>query len=1144
MGLTEQQVSFKFVGGVETKMDSKAVPAIRLLGLENGVFHRASSIKKRNGYELLAKAVDGSASVYSGAKRLATRDNELLLFTDNRCYSRQSADVDQWIDAGALIAPTGYDRPAVHTGTAQTTPDHATNGGVTAYAWEDSLGGVYWTTVDATSGRVYRAPTLANASGQRPRCVPVGDVIHIYYAVPTQFQICVIIVNPTTPSAAVSELIIIEDLNATNPAYDACSTPRDGSPAVIAWTENAPSSIRVAYVTAGGVLGSPSSGYPSATRFLDAGFIGTTSPIGLAFSYVDGTDNDRIGVAFFDNGGGGGMIQRLSGGTATVPIGGTTGSGTPLYTGAVSITRCTITAVGTTFWCVYEESAAQSSQRYCVAVDITTAGIGTTRTIRSLGLASRAFAVGDTDTYAVFVHDTTYFNTYMTLRLSDFAPAGRHLPGSAHGAPRSHVPTVYVDANSVATCALMYKSRLESADNDKFTETAIRRVVMDFDTEDSHQAVQFGAGLYLAAACPQHYDGYKWTEQGFNVGPEYVPYVVAAGGSMTVVSTYEYKVWYEWTDKQGEIHRGPESVGISVATGGADTQVTLALPMLRVTRKDNVRVCVARSLPGDTSRLWRVTSLDPTTLAAANGYVANDTTIDSVSFVDRMSDVNLQLQEQIYTVGGILSNDPAPLGSNVAVGRNRLFFTDAQDGSIVRFSQQRAFGFGLEVAPELQLDIDPRGGDITALHEMDDVVYAFKAGSIFAFNGDGPYADGGNTNGGLVGGFSPAQLITTDVGCTDPSSIVLTPQGLMFKSAKGIMLISRSREVTYVGSPVEAYNNQNVRRATVMPDRTAVLFLTDSGSSLYFDYLFQQWSTFTNHEGYDAAVVNGTYHYLRTNDTVFRETIGSYADGAARITLRLETAWLHLHEHLQGFQRFWNMLLLGTYQSPHQLAVQHRLNYDESWSAPYYLDATGDTDTAGWILDTTPATGSIILAADGRTAVTLESKRIGTSGNVTVVQIVKDVGPPVLLVDTPTLVQVREHNDAWSDIVAALNTSAYVTVASTPVFDPAYPDTATDDDQQSITLTGGADDEIFGSDPILGTAYGDGDFGEGDFGGTGPDTYWWRYGIHEQGSSVQFRFEDFEKAGLAGASFELTEMTIVGGIDKPDMRPFAGSRST
>jgi hypothetical protein len=83
---------------------------------------------------------------------------------------------------------------------------------------------------------------------------------------------------------------------------------------------------------------------------------------------------------------------------------------------------------------------------------------------------------------------------------------------------------------------------------------------MDFVSEDTHQTAQVGRGFYLAAACPQHYAGRKWTEQGFNMGPELITDVKAAGGSMTVSSTYEYIVWYEWTDDLGEVHRGPTSV--------------------------------------------------------------------------------------------------------------------------------------------------------------------------------------------------------------------------------------------------------------------------------------------------------------------------------------------------------------------------------------------------------------------------------------------------------------------------------------------------------------------------------------------------------------------------------------------------------
>jgi hypothetical protein len=1041
MALQEQHVAFKFAGGIETKMDSKAVPPVRLLTLENGVFHRASSIKKRNGYSLTSRAIDGSVSLIEGARRLASRDDELLLFTLTECYSKQSG-ADQWTDAGALIAPTGYDRAAVHTGTAQTMPDRATSNGVAAYAWEDSLGGVWWTVTDATNDSVYRVPTQANASGERPRCVAAGESLLIFYAVPTQRQICCIVVNTSTPTAAVSETIVATDLDTTNPEYDAVPTTRDGTPALLTWHEFGTTNIRVSYVTAAGVLGSPGLGYPSAGRI--SSYLLAASPIACAYYYSDGANADRIlvsAVADHDNNGVyNGFVFNLNAGTTAIPIASTVSESDVAYTAPVDVDRIALTVADGSAWAVFEEYAAATSNHFCVVNSVVIGGAaGTATTIRSLCLAAGAFTIED-DAFAVFVHDTTYFNTYLTLRLSDFAPAGRHLPGSACGPTQPHLPSVYVDDN-IATLTVPYKTRLASENNDKFGESGLRTITMDFESEDTHQTVQFGRGIYLAAACPQHYAGRKWTEQGFHVGPELIAAPTqGTAGSLTQTSTYLYKFWYEWTDDLGEIHRGPESVGTSVTLTGANDDLTFAIPTLRVTRKSNVRICVARSLPGDTSTLYRVSSLDPTTSGAVNGYITNSTTVDTVTWVDRMSDANAALEEQIYTVGGILSNDPVPLGSHVATGKNRLFFTDAQAGNVVRFSKRIATGFGAELAPELMHDVDPLGGSITALATMDDVVFVFKAGAIFAFNGDGPFENGESSSGGIVGGFSATQLITSDVGCSDPSSIVLTPLGLMFKSTKGIRLLTRAREVMPVGDPVESYNSQVVRRATVMPDRTAVLFLTDDGSSLYFDYQFGQWSTFTNHEGLDAVVVNNTYHYLRTNDIVYQETPGEHADGSARITMRLETAWLHMLEHLQGFQRFWKLLLLGTWSSAHQLAVSHRMSYDEAWSEPYYLDATGEESDTGWIT--------------------------GDSAN--------------------------------------------------PI----------------------------GEDPITGTVYGEGDYGEGPYGGEGPDVYQWRYGIHEAGQAVQFRFEDFEKAGLAGASFELTEMTIVGGVMKPDIRPFSGARST
>lgn len=1027
MGLQEAERAFKFAGGIETKADPKAVPATKLLALENGVFTKAISIKKRNGYEALSQNIDGATEI-TGGRRLGARDRELLQFTLDRCYSRHSGTADEWSDMGVAISAVGNDRPAVQTSSQQTNPDHATSNGTTVYAWEDSRGGVWWTVVDAVTGAQRRAPAQADANGQRPRCVAVGDVLHIYYAVPTQRRIMAIVVNPDNPSVAVTPVITVDDINQTNPVYDACATLRTGTPALMVWAEHGTTNYRLGYVDASGALGSPVTGHPATVTV--AAKLGATSPIACAM--VPDATGDALVAAIHDD------PAVTDAGRLWIFDPAFTGSAThDLYAAPAAVTRIALSVsyAGVAF-AAFEETAAEPSQRFTVVNSFTPGtGVGTERTLRSVGLASRAFQASSDEAFAVFVHDTTYFNVYLTFRLSDFAPASRTLPGEAAGAPtRSHLSSVHV-VDNVASVTLPAKVRLESAANDKFGETATRKITLDFDNDDSKQNVQIGMGLYMAGACLLHYDGRAWTEQGFHVGPELMDFTLLGSGSLTPSSTYEYVVWYEWTDALGEIHRGPTSVPLEVVTGAGDDEVELQVPTLRVTQKTNVRICVARSLPGDASRLFRVTSLDPTTSGAtANGYLANDTTVDFLVWVDRMSDDDLQKQEPLYTNGGILPNDPVPLGAIVCGGKNRLFFADSSNGNIVRFSQRIATGYGLEVAPELKLDVDPYGGDITALAVMDQKVYVFKRAAIFRFAGDGPLENGSTA----TTGFTGTDRVSADIGCVDPSSIVDTTLGLVFRSAKGIYLLGRDESLTYIGAAVEAYNGQTVRRATVLPDRSQILFLTDSGKSLLFDYLFAQWSTFTNHEGLDSIVVDGSYHYLKSDDRVLRETPDEHSDAGVRITLRFETAWLHLLEHLQGFQRFWNLLLLGTRSSPHQLGISYQLDYKDSWSEPYWLDATGDTSSVGWLTGDNCAT--------------------------------------------------------------------------------------------------------IGEDPIDGTGYGDGPFGDGPYGGEADDIYQWRFGIHENGQAVRFRFEDYEKAGLSGASFELTEMTIVGGVIAGSTRPFSGAR--
>ena len=59
-----------------------------------------------------------------------------------------------------------------------------------------------------------------------------------------------------------------------------------------------------------------------------------------------------------------------------------------------------------------------------------------------------------------------------------------HLPGGAVGPSQKHLPSAYVTDN-VVKIATAYKTRLESENSDKFTESGVRIITMDFDSEDS-----------------------------------------------------------------------------------------------------------------------------------------------------------------------------------------------------------------------------------------------------------------------------------------------------------------------------------------------------------------------------------------------------------------------------------------------------------------------------------------------------------------------------------------------------------------------------------------------------------------------------------------------------------------------------------
>lgn len=952
MPLRPQPLPLQFAAGVQTKQDSKQVPATSLLTLENATFIKQSTLAKRNGYSALSKRLDGSSSEYASAVGMGSLRDELLVFADERCYSYRPSS-ERWIDTGEVLSTVASEEPLARTGTDQDMPDHATNNGVTVVAWQDSRGGVRLSVVEASSGRILLADTSLDTAGVHPVCVPCGEVLHVYWR-DSSGRIWVAVVNPSSPTSTPTPQILVDNLSIANPRFDAC----DGGPlypaikpSVIAWADAA-GGFRVGYVHPSGVIGSPITGLPTSANWADT----TSGPVAVA---VDRHASASIAViaAGTDI-----TVRWISPSSLVTSLGSVTAAA------AVTATRLTLEiADDATAWWACETAGSSVDQNTVRSgqVSLTTA-VTAARTLHGHRLASRAFFDGD-NVYAIVGHEVFYFPYLALVRLSGTTFGTQSFyrsyvgqwPGSGANTQIASVHSVSPDASGLSrqhACTITYRLQAESSDGNVFTETGIKLLTLDMDADLAYQSQEIGRGLYLASSCPQHYDSLRWAEAGFHTAPDTASGTItptqSGSGVLPDATVFLYRIIYEEIDAQGELHRSAPCAPIEVLTVGATRKITIPIPTYRLTAKQHVRIGVFRSLANsegtiDTIEFFRCSSLDPSA-SGANGYVANDPTVDTIAFIDNMADSVLETQEPLYTNGGILADDPSPMrGDVIAGGKNRLFWTDPSDENVIRYSQERADETSAEMPVALKLRADPIGGAIVALGVMDSAVYVFCETAIHGFGGPGPLAapDASSAS------FSTVDLVTGDCGCVSANSICQSPVGITFQSEKGIRLLSRERSIIDIGAAVYGYRDQTITKATLLPGRSQILFLTSSGLSLLWDYTelqagrgTGQWSTFTNHEGLDARVVAGSYYYLRTDGRVFKETIGSYRDDNSHIVMKIETAWIKLAGYLQGWQRILWAYFLGEWKSSHTLQVRYRLDYNAGYSAPIPLDVDTNID--------------------------------------------------------------------------------------------------------------------------------------------------------------------------------------------------------
>lgn len=903
MALQKQNIPISFARGINTKVDNQQVEVGSFTLLENVVFDTVSKMQKRNGYESINRTLTTGEKIVD-SKVVTTFENELCLINPTKFYS-QSSSVNRWVEKGNISNVVSESDAITRNNREQSNIDCLSIENINVFVYQDSTG-VRVSVRDRITNNFILADALVDASGELPRVANIQNDVFLFYQVSGDLKYRKFgILDPASLGSATA---VVSDLNTTNKKFEVTSA---SDRVIFAYNSSDSGGV----LKLGSVDGSETvSSITTVTGEVPSGALAIScdSNSRVLISYYDGSDV-KVNIRSFL------LTAELLAPTSIETI-----------SNVVNVDI--IESSTSNYQIIYEISATNTYDHFIKKNSLTLAGsVGTPSVLkRSVGLASKQFIFNDT-IYMLVVHQSTLQSSYFLINSSGelTTKISPSLGGdliNANGVP--HVATISSDTFLIAT---QVKGRVVT-DTGKFDSLlGVNSTEIDFDVDDPYQNKTQGQTLHIASGIVKMYDGKEVVEHGFHIFPENVELDSSptTGGALED-GTYLYSAVYVWTDNKGNIHQSAPSTGLSVTLSGATStqKPVIQVPTLRLTDKENVVIDLYRSEKGGTIQ-YRVTTVAAPTF--------NDTTVDSVTIEDTVSDADIVSRETLYTTGGVLENIAAPSGSIIEAYNRRLFLAGLEDGNKMQYSKITSDGKPVEFNDTLVVNVNPFGGPITALKELDDKLIIFKENAIYYMSGDGP------NNLGVQDTFTEPEQIASDVGCVDKNSVVLTPDGVMFRSNKGFYLLSRGLGTQFIGAAVEQYDDVTIASAEVIRLNNQVRFLAKNGRTLIYDYFVQQWSSFSNHMGRSATVLGSNYYYIRTNGDLFKETPGVFTDNGTAIKIRFTTGWLSF-ARLQGFQRVYKMLFLGKFKSAHRVKVQVAYDFNESFVQQKIID-TADFDS-------------------------------------------------------------------------------------------------------------------------------------------------------------------------------------------------------
>ena len=561
MALEKQNISISFDKGVDTKRDPKQIALGKLLVLKNGFFKAINKIQKRYGFDRLAQSGE-----MSSGNMIAPYANELVGCDGANVYSYSASEAKMDIK-GSKVAVGVANQSIVANNYNQSDADSAINSNIQCFVYGDSsTSAAKYTIIDSSTGQKIVDNVDVSTTAYYAKVKAIGSYFVIVYIDYSDNKLKYKAINIATPTTLGSAVTIATDITSywvfdiavlgstMYIAYDSSSgvglyslssalslsakttaTAQDANYGIAVYTDSVLNEVWVNYVR---------------------------STLGIRYFVYNSTLSTQVLAPT--------SIETVADNFTNITGYASNGSGYGLWTG-VAQTNLT-----------YDSNTLETS--YVRKMTLTRTGtVGTPAYLnRGVFICGKPFAYGS-DTYYLAGRYSQEQPTYFLINSAGVVVA-KATQDNSNPYPQAgkHISESNTVSSDVFMIAGAYKENLNVISGVAYAQSSIQAMTFNFGQALVNQAI--ANNLHISGGVLSMYDGSSIVEHGYHQYPENVYVGPQTGlGSLEVGSSYSYKVCYEWTDNQGQIHRSAPSTGnsktasstvvlpVATSTAGSDT---------------------------------------------------------------------------------------------------------------------------------------------------------------------------------------------------------------------------------------------------------------------------------------------------------------------------------------------------------------------------------------------------------------------------------------------------------------------------------------------------------------------------------------------------------------------------------------------